>query len=197
MFEKIYKMLATFLFLFVTVYLAQMGDKTQLLTIILSTHTTKRYLLFLAVMTGFAISVTLAVLLGEGLSNLVPHKQLELISGSIFILIGVFLFINGSKKEKKHKKVPSRFNFWSVAILIFLTDFGDKTQISVALFSTNYMPVLVWLGAMSALAFDTILVIYFSKAIIKRFNERTVKRIAGVVFATIGGYLLISHMYGV
>lgn len=171
-----------------------MGDKTQILTLLIATRTNKHLLLFLGVMGGFAVSVTLACILGIGLSEFIPHKKLELVSSTAFIIIGVILFFRGSLKTRKQKKVPSKIHFWSIAIVIFLTDFGDKTQIAIALFSTQYHPVLVWLAGMSALAIDTLLVLFFSNAIAKRVKENTVKKIGGGIFIAIGLYILGNNL---
>jgi putative Ca2+/H+ antiporter (TMEM165/GDT1 family) len=185
-------MLATFLFLFVTIYISQMGDKTQILTLLLAAKTRKHFFLFLAIMTGFAVSVTLASVFGAGISTVIPHKTLKLITGIIFILLGVIIFFNAKKKAKSPRKLKVKHQFLSVALLIFLSDFGDKTQIAVALLSTDYSPFLVFVAAMAALGLDTVLMIFFSKAITKRFKETTIKKLAGGVFAAIGVYLLAT-----
>ncbi len=186
-------MLAVFLFLVVTLYLAQMGDKTQVLTLLLATRTKKHLMLFFSVMSGFTIGVTLAVLLGAALIRIIPHNLLEIISGAIFIIIGILVLKDGVRKQEV-KKIPFGNSFISIALLIFLADLGDKTQIAITLFSTNYSPWLVWIAAMTALGIDTIIIIFFSKAIIRKINERKVKKLAGIAFIGVGVYVLLTHI---
>tara|TARA_Y100001968_G_C18723042_1_gene421036 strand:+ start:42 stop:335 length:294 start_codon:yes stop_codon:yes gene_type:complete len=74
---------------FVTVFLAEMGDKTQLTAITLSSTTNKP----LAVFTGSSIALILATLLGAlaggSIANLIPAFLLKLLSGIVFLIIGI------------------------------------------------------------------------------------------------------------
>jgi len=85
-------MLLTLLFTtFVTVFLAEIGDKTQLTTITLSSTTNKP----LAVFFGSSIALILATLLGAlaggSIANLIPDYLLKLLSGIVFLIIGINL----------------------------------------------------------------------------------------------------------
>tara|TARA_Y100001968_G_scaffold279985_1_gene276228 strand:- start:871 stop:1164 length:294 start_codon:yes stop_codon:yes gene_type:complete len=83
---------------FFTVFLAEMGDKTQLTTITLSSTTNKP----LAVFLGSAIALILATLLGAlaggSISNLIPAFLLKLLSGIVFLILGINL-LTQSKNE--------------------------------------------------------------------------------------------------
>ena len=76
---------------FVTVFLAEMGDKTQLTTITLSSSTNKP----LAVFIGSSIALVLATLLGTfaggSIANLIPAFILKLLAGIVFLYIGINL----------------------------------------------------------------------------------------------------------
>lgn len=169
-----------------------MGDKTQLLTILLATKTKKHFLLFLAIMSAFTISVGLAVIFGSGLSLIIPHKILHLVSGGIFILLGFFVFWNGKMKKQKYKKIRLTHPFFTAMVLTFLADFGDKTQIALALFAVDHRPLLVFFAGMLALGLDTVLMIVFSKVILKFIKESVMEKIAGILFIVAGILLLIS-----
>ena len=83
---------------FVTVFLAEMGDKTQLTTITLSSTTNKP----LAVFIGSSIALILATLLGAmaggSIANLIPAFILKLLSGIVFLFIGINLLSQRTKK---------------------------------------------------------------------------------------------------
>ena len=87
-------MILTLLFTtFVTIFLAEIGDKTQLTTITLSSTTNKP----LAVFVGSSIALILATLLGAlaggSIANLIPDFLLKLLSGIVFLIIGINLLV--------------------------------------------------------------------------------------------------------
>ncbi len=83
-----------FLTTFGTIFLAELGDKTQLATIMMTSKTK----LPLSVFTGASLALCLAtlagVLLGEGLIALVPQNILKKAAGSVFIAIGLWTFLS-------------------------------------------------------------------------------------------------------
>lgn len=175
--------------MFFSLYLAQMGDKTQLLTLLLATRVKNHVMLFFAIMTGFAVGVVLAVIFGSALALLIPHKLLKVVSGIIFIILGVLIFLDGRKSTNKYKKLRYHHHFFSIAGLIFLADFGDKTQIAIALFASSYPPVIVFLAGIAALGLDTLLLVLFSKFIAKKVKESLLEKIAGTIFIGVGTLL--------
>ena len=70
--------------------------------------------------------------------------------------------------------------------MIFLTEWGDKTQVAAALFATQYNAWLVLLGTMLALSLLSLLAIFFGKILHKKLNQRLLKKVAGVVFIILG-----------
>ena len=92
-------MLITLLFTtFVTVFLAEMGDKTQLTTITLSSTTNKPLAVFIGSSVALILATLLGALAGGSIANLIPAFLLELVSGIVFLLIGLNL-LTQSKNE--------------------------------------------------------------------------------------------------
>ena len=92
-------MLLTLLFTtFITVFLAEMGDKTQLTTITLSSTTNKPLAVFIGSSIALISATLLGALAGGSISNLIPSFLLKLLSGIVFLIIGINL-IAQSKKE--------------------------------------------------------------------------------------------------
>ncbi len=86
-------MLLTLLFTtFVTVFLAEMGDKTQLTTITLSSTTNKPLAVFIGSSIALILATLLGALAGGSIANLIPAYLLKLLSGIVFLFIGINLF---------------------------------------------------------------------------------------------------------
>ena len=92
-------MILTLLFTtFVTVFLAEMGDKTQLTTITLSSSTNKPLAVFIGSSIALILATLLGALAGGSIANLIPAFLLEFVSGIVFLLIGINL-LTQSKNE--------------------------------------------------------------------------------------------------
>jgi len=181
---------ALFLLIFTSVFIAQMGDKTQLLTLILA-HKIKRHgLLFAGIMVAYFITVGLVVIFGSQVGMFIPQNILKILSALLFMGLGLLLFIKSDKFVKKYKNIHPRHQFFSTIMLISFADFGDKTQIALGLFSASYHPVLVFLAGISALGLATILTIIFAKVISRKVKESVIEKLAGGLFIIIGLFLL-------
>ena len=92
-------MLLTLLFTtFVTVFIAEMGDKTQLTTITLSSSTNKPLAVFMGSSIALILATLLGALAGGSIANLIPDFLLKLLSGIVFLAIGINL-LKQSKNE--------------------------------------------------------------------------------------------------
>ena len=93
-------MILTLLFTtFVTVFLAEMGDKTQLTTITLSSSTNKPLAVFLGSSIALILATLLGVLAGGSIANLIPAFLLKLLSGIVFLIIGINLLLQSRKES--------------------------------------------------------------------------------------------------
>jgi putative Ca2+/H+ antiporter (TMEM165/GDT1 family) len=76
---------------FATVFLAELGDKTQLATLTFATSTTSRLSVFLGAALALVATSAIAVLAGEGITRLVSPIWLKRIAGVAFVVIGVWV----------------------------------------------------------------------------------------------------------
>ena len=91
-------MLLTLLFTtFFTVFLAEMGDKTQLTTITLSSTTNKPLAVFIGSSIALVLATLLGALAGGSIANLIPDFILKLLSGTVFLILGINLLAQSNK----------------------------------------------------------------------------------------------------
>jgi putative Ca2+/H+ antiporter (TMEM165/GDT1 family) len=182
-------MTADFLIPFITVGLAELGDKTQLLILLISSRTKKHLQLLLGVLIAFLIVDGFAVLIGSWVTGMVPVSFLKVSSAIVFIAFGLLKLRDDGKESKN--RFCSGSPFLSGFVLIALTEWGDKTQIASGLLATKYSALMVLIGTMTALALLSIMAIWLGRFISSKIDKRTTARIAGIVFILIGILFLL------
>ena len=171
--------------------LAEMGDKTQLSILLLSSRTREYAQLLAGVMLAFLLVDGFAILVGSWVTNVIPLHLVKLLSGAVFILFGI-MTLRGDQEEEEEGSLSPRNAFVSGFSMIFLSEWGDKTQIASALFATEYDPRLVFVGVMTALLILSILAIYLGKFLASRIDRRLITKAAGIVFLLIGISFVLS-----
>jgi len=90
--------LKVFFLIFITVFLAELGDKTNITTFLFSTHPEiSRVSIFVSATLAFMAASVLSIAAGTLLGNTIPHRIINLITGAIFVLIGLILLISALK----------------------------------------------------------------------------------------------------
>jgi len=165
--------------------LAELGDKTQLSVFLLSSKTRKHSHLLFGTMLAFLIVDGVAVLTGSWIINIVPIRWVKIFSGTIFIIFGVLMLRKGDE-TKNERKFYFKNPFFSGFVLIFIMEWGDKTQIASGLFATQYNALMVLIGTMTALTLLSIMTIYLGRFISNKVDRKLMTKIAGIVFVVMG-----------
>ncbi|NPV43252.1 MAG: TMEM165/GDT1 family protein [Firmicutes bacterium] len=86
------KMWKTFFITFVLVFLAELGDKTQLTTMLMAAHNSESMLgVFLGASAALILTSLIGVLLGGTIAEIIPTSYIHAGAGSAFIIIGILL----------------------------------------------------------------------------------------------------------
>ncbi len=89
---------------FLTIFIAELGDKTQLATLTMSGTSNKPLAVFLGSSTALIFASLIGALAGGSISNFVPEIILKSIASFTFLLIGIRLFINSFKLNENENK---------------------------------------------------------------------------------------------
>lgn len=170
---------------FLLVGLAELGDKTQLAVLVLSTKTKQYGSLLAGVMLAFALTDGIAIVLGDFIASVVPLDYVRIFAGILFVIFGVLMLYNRDKDED-NGSYELKSPFVSGFSLILVSEMGDKTQLAAALFATQYHPVMVFIGVILALLLLSTTAIYIGKQLMARVNKNTISTAAGILFILIG-----------
>lgn len=177
-------MIADLLVPLVAIGLAELGDKTQLSILLLSSKTTRHSHLLLGVILAFLVVDGVAVLVGSWITSIVPINLVKMVSGVLFVIFGVLTLRADDTKEDSRLRFNSPFV--SGFAIIFMMEWGDKTQIASALFAAKYDPLMVLAGTMTALTLLSTAAVYLGRIVSTRINRKALTKIAGIAFVLIG-----------
>jgi len=182
------EVLIIFFTTFMTVFIADLGDKTQFVVLTMSSRHSP-YRVFGATVAAFSLVIALSVFLGSLFSELLSPSYVAMISGSIFIFTGFYTII---KKEKKVKVKESGYSiFTQTFLMIFFAELGDKTLLATIALTTLYQePFVVYSGALAAQIINHGAVAFIGGKYLARIGEEYLKLIASVFFFFIGIIIL-------
>jgi putative Ca2+/H+ antiporter (TMEM165/GDT1 family) len=190
-----YTFMLTDLFIpFVAIFLAELGDKTQLAILTLTTKYDCKFSLFFGSLLAFALADGAAILFAGSAALYVPTSILKAISGTLFIVFGFFML---REKDEDEIHIKKRIPFAAAFILIFFAELGDKTQLASALFATQYSPLFVFIGMISALALLTGSALLLGHLLFQKIDKKYLSLSAAFLFIIIGIFTLTSLLLGI
>jgi putative Ca2+/H+ antiporter (TMEM165/GDT1 family) len=172
------------------VALAEIGDKTQLLAILLATRFKRPLPIILGILVATLANHFLAALLGEQAASLLEGQWFRYLIAVSFILMAGWTLIPDKFDEDEAK--PARFGaFLTTTIAFFLVEMGDKTQIATIALGAQYKAVLpVMTGTTLGMMIANVPAVFLGNELIRRVPLRTVRIIAALLFLAIGLWLL-------
>jgi putative Ca2+/H+ antiporter (TMEM165/GDT1 family) len=175
---------------FVVIFLAELGDKTQLVTISFASRY-PHVPVFFGVFLGMSMVTVLGVVVGTILFKVIDVFYVKMLSGAIFIIFGIWTLWETKKpKEKKDKKeseVKKKSVFSTTFIMISIAEFGDKTQFMVIALTAQYgAPILVFLGAILAFALIVGIGVAVGMKLSEKGSTKWIELGSGILFIVIG-----------
>lgn len=168
---------------FLLIAAAEIGDKSQLVCMALAARYRAGPVLFGAVL-AFALLNLAAVLFGAMVAAWLPEQWVAAGVAGLFAVFGVHaLFAVEETEVDNLQPEPSGYALWlTTFLLIVLAEFGDKTQLAVAGFSSTAPAMPVWLGSTVALVFTSALGVWAGRTVLQRLPMHWLHRLSGVVF---------------
>ena len=171
---------------FSLLFLAEMGDKTQLMAMTLA-HRYRVAPVVAGTFLAFLLLNLLAVLVGEGLSRYVPREVVLIAAGLLFLLFAYRSWVNGDDEDGTLDKTDQRAAWLTSFVLIFVAELGDKTQLAmVALAAQSGELWSVFVGGTLALWSVSLLGILIGRTLLRRISRIWVHRAAALLFLAFG-----------
>ena len=180
-----------------TQFIAEMGDKTQLMLVAM---TSKFKLKDILLGTGVAILVLngLAVLAGGLVSTVVPTWLIRLIAGAAFLFFAATTLKGDDDEEENVKDRKIKFAPLSVFCTFFVAELGDKTQLTAITFGANEglsAAVVVWLACSLGLFAADLIGLLIGYLLKSKAPEGILNTVAFFIFS-IFGILTLRQGFG-
>lgn len=187
-------MINDFLQSFFLVFSSEMGDKTQLLALVLAMRFKKVFPIMAGIFTATVLNHGLATILGSWVAQHVDAKILKWILAGIFGIFAIWILVPDKMEDEDHNKVSrsEQGAFLTTTILFFLAEMGDKTQLAtVALGAKIQAPILVTVGTTAGMLAADGLAVVFGESLTKIVPLKTIRWCAAGLFVLFGIGLLL------
>ncbi|NTU58715.1 MAG: TMEM165/GDT1 family protein [Chlorobiaceae bacterium] len=169
------------------IFLAELGDKTQLVALTLATCYNTRVVLSGIFWATLAVHVFSAGI-GWVMGGLLPHDWITFVAGISFIAFG-FWTLRGDSLDDDEGTCKTGVNpFWLVFSTFFMAELGDKTMLSTISLATTYPFLPVWLGSTVGMVVSDGLAVVVGRIMGKQLPENAIKIGASVIFFAFGAW---------
>jgi len=172
------------------VSLAEMGDKTQLLSLVLAARFRRPWPIVLGILVSTIANHALAAAIGGWLATLVGPYWMRIAIGVGFLAMAAWTLV----PDKLDGEVKAgRFGvFLATCVAFFLAEMGDKTQVATVALAARYTSfVAVVLGTTTGMMLANVPVVFLGERIAARLPLSVLRRLAAAAFALLGLAALI------
>ncbi len=169
------------------VALAEFGDKTQLLALVLAAHFKKPLPIIAGILLATLVNQSLAGALGAWITTEVSPAVVRRVLGVSFIGMAVWTVISDDIKQNKTRVSGRLGAFGATLITFFLAEMGDKTQlVTVALAARYGTPLPVVIGTTLGMLIADVPAVYVGEKLAARIPMRLVRSVSAAILALLG-----------
>jgi putative Ca2+/H+ antiporter (TMEM165/GDT1 family) len=182
---------------FGVIFVAELGDKSQLMALTVATRFRA-----VPVLIGITIATALvhlvSVLVGGLLGATLPTRAIALVAGLAFIAFGLWTLRGDrlTEEDERRAALPARNVVLTVGFVFFLAELGDKTMLATITLATREGLFGTWLGSTLGMVVADALAIGVGRLLGSRLPERTIRIGAAVSFFAFAALLLVEAARG-
>ncbi len=176
------------------VALAEVGDKTQLLALVLAARFRAPVPISLGILVATLLNHAVAGAMGAWLASIVSPRVLRWILGASFIAMAVWMLIP-DKLEEERRSEPRFGVFGTTLMAFFLLEIGDKTQIATVALAAKYASLTaVVAGTTLGMMVANVPAVLLGEVAARKLNMKIVHSIAAVIFLLLGLVVLFGEV---
>ncbi|MBM7073802.1 TMEM165/GDT1 family protein [Shewanella sp. 202IG2-18] len=175
-----------------SVAIAEIGDKTQLLALLLAARFSNRTAIILGIFIATLLNHFLATLFGEWVISYLSPNIAQLLVGLSFIIIGLWILIP-DKPDKEDSRFYRYGPLLATTVLFFVAEIGDKTQVATVFLAAKYQqltPVLA--GTTIGMLLANVPVVLMGHMGSKKLPLKWIRLVCAILFGFIGVITLIK-----
>ena len=168
------------------VALAEMGDKTQLLALLLAARFRKPWPIVAGIFVATVANHALAGAAGAWVTTVMGPDVLRWVLGVSFIAMAAWMLIPDKADDLATNDAPRFGVFGTTVVVFFLAEMGDKTQIATVMLAARYNPYWVVVGSTLGMMLANAPAVWFGEKITRLVPMRVVHVVSALVFAVLG-----------
>ena len=175
------------------VALGEMGDKTQLLAMLLAAKFRKPVPIILGILVATLANHALAGAVGEGVARALGPDVLRWVIGVSFLAMAAWMLIPDQVDEESAGGRQLFGVFGTTVLAFFLAEMGDKTQIATVALAARYSDLLaVVTGTTLGMMLANVPAVLLGERIAKKLSMTLVHGVAAAIFAVLGVLTLFN-----
>mgnify|MGYP001809892612 FL=1 len=176
------------------VALGEMGDKTQLLALLLVARWRQPWTIAAGILVATLANHAGAAALGTLVTRWLSPELMRWILGISFIAVALWMLKPDDASEEVEGAGTGRWGVFGLTVIaFFLAEMGDKTQIATVMLAARFdAPVVVTAGTTLGMMLANAPALWLGDALLKRVPIAWVHRIAAVVFLSLGVAVLLG-----
>lgn len=182
---------------FAVIFVAELGDKSQLMAMTFATRF-KLVPTLIGITAATALVHLVSVGIGVGLGAAIPTDWISLVAGVAFLAFGAWT-LRGDKltdDEKSKAERSSGSAILAVGGAFFLAELGDKTMLATITLATQHGWFGVWVGSTVGMVAADALAIVVGRLLGRHLPEHIIKWGAAALFAIFGIWLIVEGVIG-
>lgn len=174
------------------VAVAEIGDKTQLLAILLAARFRKPVPIIFGILVATLLNHAAAAGLGYLIGAWLQGAAFKIIIGLGFLAMAGWALIPDKEDEDAARKAAGGV-FLTTLVAFFLVEIGDKTQIATSLLAARFQEiVLVTIGTTIGMMLANVPAVFLGEAVTRIVPLKVVRIVSAILFAAIGVGVLVS-----